>query len=585
MITETRQCQNCKASFAIEPDDFTFYAKMSVPPPTWCPDCRAMRRLNFWNEHTPFIRKDSRTGKEIFSTYSNAAPIQVYDRDYWWSDAWDPLSYAREYDFSKPFFAQFHELMLAVPWPSKSVRDMVNSDYSNQASSLKNCYLCFNGGYSEDCMYGDAYNHMTSSAEFYVCKQCDQCFGLYQSSKCYRTFFSEGCTGCQNVWLSVDCSDCSDCFGCVSLRHKQYYIFNKPNTKEEYEKRISEFNLGSYSSLAELESQLEKFVLQFPHKYIHSLGCTNVSGDYIYWSKNARDCYEVGQTEDSRYSQCCFDGVKDCADYSNWGQAVESLYEAVSCGDNCQMLKFCFDCWPACRELEYCMNCHSCSNLFACVGLQKKQYCIFNQQYTKEEYDTLVPKIRKHMDEMPYVDSKGREYRYGELFPAEMSPTAYNESKAQDYYPLTKEQALARGFLWFDIERREFQATIRAEDLPDHIADAKDSIVNEKIGCGSCGRAYRIIVPELALHRRFGIPLPRLCFVCRYNKLVRHRNPLKLHQRTCQCAGAISEDGVYQNTTAHLHGEGKCQNEFETSYAPDRKDIVYCEDCYNSETV
>ena len=34
--------------------------------------------------------------------------------------------------------------------------------------------------------------------------------------------------------------------------------------------------------------------------------------------------------------------------------------------------------------------------------------------------------------------------------------------------------------------------------------------------------------------------------------------------------------------TNHDHN-GKCQIEFETSYAPERLEIVYCESCYNQE--
>ncbi|MFH1193084.1 MAG: hypothetical protein V1656_02080 [Candidatus Jorgensenbacteria bacterium] len=46
-----------------------------------------------------------------------------------------------------------------------------------------------------------------------------------------------------------------------------------------------------------------------------------------------------------------------------------------------------------------------------------------------------------------------------------------------------------------------------------------------------------------------------------------------------------SENGAYTNTVPHIHGGGKCPNEFETSYAPERKEIVYCESCYNAEVV
>lgn len=580
---EKRICQNCKKEFVIEPDDFSFYERIKVPPPTFCWKCRAARRLNFWNEHNLYRVKDAVAGKEMFSTFSTASPVKVYERDYWWSDAWDPLAYGREYDFSRPFFEQFHDLLKAVPWPSRSVRDMVNSDYSNQATAQKNCYMCFNGGYSEDCLYGVAFRNMRSSIEFYAALNSDQCYGVYQVDKCYRVFFSEECLGCQDVWFSTDCVNCQNCFGCVGLRHKQYYLFNKPCSKEEYFEEIGKYDLGSYRAVTDLLQRKEGFKLKFPFKYMHGILNKDASGDYVYRSNNAHFCYEAGDVENSKFIQNTSLSTKDTYDYSNWGQNAELIYESVSCGDQAQNLKFCFDCWPACNRMEYSMNCHASSDCFGCIGFQKKQYCILNRQYSKEEYEALVPKIKKHMDEMPYADAGGRVYRYGEFFPYELSPTAYNESKAQDYFPLTEETAREKKLTWYPIERKEFQTTMSAGDLPDGVKDAGDATLNEKIGCLRCGRAYRIIAPELDFHRRFGLPLPRLCFNCRYTELLRSRNPLDLWHRRCQCAGTNSGHGAYANIAKHAHGDNPCSNEFETSYAPERPEIVYCEACYNAE--
>ena len=36
MNPETKNCQNCKKDFTIESEDFAFYEKIKVPPPTWC---------------------------------------------------------------------------------------------------------------------------------------------------------------------------------------------------------------------------------------------------------------------------------------------------------------------------------------------------------------------------------------------------------------------------------------------------------------------------------------------------------------------------------------------------------------------
>ena len=46
-------------------------------------------------------------------------------------------------------------------------------------------------------------------------------------------------------------------------------------------------------------------------------------------------------------------------------------------------------------------------------------------------------------------------------------------------------------------------------------------------------------------------------------ELYKERGPVKLWHRKCMNKG--------------------CNNEFETSYAPERPEIVYCESCYNQE--
>ena len=101
---ELKICQNCTQEFRIEPEDFVFYEKIRVPPPTWCPECRMIRRFMFRNERNLYRRKDDVSGKEIFSMYPPEVPVKIYEKDYWWSDAWDATEYGKDYDFSRPFF-------------------------------------------------------------------------------------------------------------------------------------------------------------------------------------------------------------------------------------------------------------------------------------------------------------------------------------------------------------------------------------------------------------------------------------------------------------------------------------------------
>jgi len=216
------------------------------------------------------------------------------------------------------------------------------------------------------------------------------------------------------------------------------------------------------------------------------------------------------------------------------------------------------------------------------VGLQKKQYCIFNVQYSKEEYFALREKIIKQMAEMPYRNAKGITYSYGEFFPEEFSPFVYNETQLIDIYPLTKEEAIAKGYSWREPELKEYQTTILASNLPDVILQTPETILKELIQCETCKRAYRITQSEFDFLKKMGIPLPRSCFNCRLAvRFVKLNKPLYYH-RQCIC---MNGGRVYKNANAHSHGEKPCPNEFETSYAPDCPEIIYCEQCYQAEVV
>ncbi|MDD5054645.1 MAG: hypothetical protein PHZ00_00060 [Candidatus Peribacteraceae bacterium] len=196
----------------------------------------------------------------------------------------------------------------------------------------------------------------------------------------------------------------------------------------------------------------------------------------------------------------------------------------------------------------------SCSNVFGCAGLKQKRYCILNKQYSKEEYEDLVPLIIAKMR------SDGE---WGEFFPPELSPFAYNETVALEYFPLTKEEVLSRGWRWRDEvdEVPKVDRIIPAAQLPDAIDAVSDDILHSAIECESSKRPFRIIKQELDFYRTMRLPVPRLHPDERHRRRMVLRNPRKLWKREC----------------------GKCGKGMETSYVPERPERVLCESCYLQE--
>ncbi|MDA2935596.1 hypothetical protein MYX06_00035 [Patescibacteria group bacterium AH-259-L05] len=528
--------------------------------------------------------------------YPEKALFPVYCSPCWWSDTWDPLVYGREYDFSRNFFEQYKDLLKVVPMPNVSVsyKTLVNSEYNNYAHNLKNCYLLFNSDYDENCIYGTELERSKDCIDITMADSLQLSYQCINCNNSYQMYFSIDCEDCQNIWFSKNLINCNDCFGCVNLRNKQYYIFNKPYSQDDYFKKLQEFDLNSFINIEKLQKKVREFYLAFPHKFMHGRHNTNVSGDYISYSKNVYDSYIALESQDCRYCMwLIIKPNKNCYDYTQFGENTQLMYEDLVCGKGTSNVKFSLFCVGNIRDAYYSKRCYNnCSNLFACVSLKSKEYCILNKQYSRQEYEVLVPKIIQHMNDMPYTDKKGRVYKYGEFFPPELSPFAYNETSIQEFFPLTKQQVFEQGYSWRDPEQRDYEITIQPQDLPDRIKDVNDDILKKVIGCAhegkcieQCTTAFKIIPDEFQFYKKMNLPLPRLCSNCRHHRRLKERNLLKLWHRQCQCAGEQSDSKIYTNTVKHVHGTNHCPNEFETTYAPERKEIIYCEECYKQEVV
>ena len=567
MGPETKNCQNCKNAFIVDQRDFDFYKKMDVPAPTFCPQCRFQRRIMFSNERVLYKRKCDLCAKDMVSVFSPDKKLVVYCPACWYSDKWDDGAFYLDYDPNRNIFDQMKELQAKTPHMGmiQDYSTLINSEYVNHAGSLKNCYLIFNADFNENVHYSTVVIRVKDSMDCMMVGESELCYQDIEADG-FKIFFSEGCEECREVYFSKDCTGCSNCFGCKNLRNKQYHIFNQPYSKEEYVQKLKEFHLDTYSGVQEAQKQAREFWLKHPYKYMHSDPKNlNSTGDYVFSAKNALNCYQTRQIEDARYCQfITMAPAKDIYDLTEWGNGVEMVVDTRTAGEGSSRVKFCDGAWKiGTLEVEYGMYNVSCKYAFGCINVKKKKYCILNKEYSPEEYQKLRADIVKKMNEHPYVDSKGRVWKYGDFLPYDLSPFDYNETQAQQYFPLTKEQILENGWRWHEPTPSPHKVTLPAAQIPDSIHDITDDILKEVLGCGGCGKAFRLIPSELQLLRRWEFPLPRKCPDCRHMDRLARLNPPKLWDRNCM----------------------KCDAPFQTAYAPDRPEIIYCESCYQREVV
>jgi hypothetical protein len=591
MLAQKYVCQNCKESFAVEPEDFAFYEKIHIPPPTFCPTCRLQRRQAWRNMRSLYKRHCDLCKEEKIGIFAPDKPYRAYCTKCWWGDEWDAFDFGRAYDFSRNFFEQFNELLHDVPLLARSVYEdtMVNADYTNMAHTLKDCYLVFMSAECEHSAYCQVVNKGNDSLDVSWSADIQLCYEGVNLHNCYKVLYSNDCQTCTDSFFLNDCVNCSYCFGCTNLRSKEYHIFNEPYSPGEYQRKLVElgFDRRKRASITEFSQRAREFSTRFPRKYYHGSNNQDISGDYIYNAKNTHGSFFVNTIEDSKYCLYIMFGgpVKESYDWTQYGDNGELVYEMAQSGGGVYNNHFGWMIWRGCRDVEYSVMMNNCSMCFGCVGLKNKQFCLFNKQYTEEEYILLRAKIVAQMEALPYVDSRGRTYRFGEFFPIALSPYAYNETVAQEEFPFEKKSAEEQGFSWRD-EARDSSYVIakKSTDLPDECVDP-DALLKEIIECTRCRKGYRFVKMELAFYRANTIPLPRHCSNCRYQERLEKRGRPILRERQCQCGGEKSKNSIYTNSAKHTHGVMPCSTTLETAYAPDRPDIVYCESCYQSEIV
>ncbi len=514
-----------------------------------CPDCRMQRRLAFRNERTLYHRTCDLTGKPIISIYSTDKPYRVYQQDAWWSDAWDPRDYSRDYDFNRSFFEQFEQLKKEVPrmtLETSPEAEENNCLYINFAGHSKNCYMIFDSDFNEDSYYTKVLKHSKSCMDCSYVHYSELCYECVNCSNCYGLVYSENCANCSDSTFLKNCIGCKNCLFSSNLRQKEYYIWNKPYSKDEYQKIKHSLNLGSFKNLEQLKKDFSEFTKKFPQKYVHILKAENATGDYLTNVEDCHVCYDLGNAQHMRYCDSIYEG-RHCMDVSSFGENIELIYESTSVGINCYNIQFSLGAVISCSDLLYCDECRMSNHCFGCVGLKRNSYCILNKQYTKEEYGELVPRIIESMA------------IFGDFFPTSLSPFGYNETVAPEHFPLAKDEALRQGWKWKDQSEATYKpATLAAEKIPDHIKEINQTLCKQILACVNCNKNYKVIQQELKLYHQLGIPIPRKCPDCRHMERLAQRNPRRLIDRNCQ----------------------KCNIPVKSTFTQDRPEPIYCEKCY-----
>ncbi len=495
--------------------------------PTLCFFCREKLYLSFWMFGKFRKGKSDLSGENLITVLPEKNRYPIYTLHEWYSDKWDAMDYGIDYDPNIPFLKQLQNLQEKVPHPHQNGANNTKCDWCDDVWNSKNCYLSRSLEECEDLFYSYRNIGVSNSVDMTVCFSSEKCYGCADCHNSFRLFYSRHSRDCINSYFLYDCRNCQNCFMCWNLRNKQYCIENIQYTKEEYEKKIKLFKLGSSASVQFFQKRFEEIAQhQVVHRENFNFKIYDSSGNYLFDTKNCHNCNTFSESED------CFNIVR--------GFQVKSSIDAGGCWKSELMgsstccvggyaEKYCA--WSSSRYSEYLDLCLECEYCFGCVGLKKKKYCILNKQYTKEEYEKLREKIISNMQ---------KRGEYGKFLPYSMSSGPFNFSTSLLYFPETKkEDVLKLGGYWKDINESHLEGTPTSE-LPDDIKDVPDSITTSALICPETGWRFNIAQNELSFYRENNIPLPREHFDVRTKKALKYLTVLQAYPYKCfYCANDI----------------------------------------------
>ncbi|MFA7244610.1 MAG: hypothetical protein WC070_00315 [Candidatus Magasanikbacteria bacterium] len=537
-------CKETGVNFDLNKEAIATYKKLKVPYPKVDSHIRLRRLRAHMGGIELFSRLDENSQK-IISIYDPESSVFVVSMDHWFSDDFDATKYGVHFDTQKDFFSQWKIFSSSIPRPALVTDpNSENCSWCSYDLASKDCYATFGSVESDHILFGDMPIFSKNSVDVGNVTKTEWSYETVSCFQCSQAFFSAFCESSYNIYFCFGCRNISDCFGCYNIQNKKYCFFNEQLTKEKYEEYMKKINLGDR---AVVDAYLNKKVNDlWKSSYLLASGNFNSErsiGDEVVESqdvvgisvfKNER----VYNTFDTSFS-------KDSCDITTCS-SVEKSVNCVSCTEGFEN-KMCISC-HGCIDIEYSEHCISCEHCFACVGLRHKKFCIFNVQYSEEEYWIKLDEIKSAM----FLSGE-----YGEFFPYSTSFFAYNTSHADTFFPLEKTEVEKLQARWYTSPKKSEDANF--ELLPEKLVDFDENILQKQFICPTSRRFISVVKPQLAFHKKMNVALSVEHPSIRRKKRYTLMGGLQLHRTNCV----------------------ECQTEIYTRHNISTKQKIVCGQCYS----
>ncbi len=546
-----KTCAVSGKEFEISEQEIALRKKLGIEGlPEVAPQIRFRNLGAFWQHWNLHKRKCDFSGKSIISVFSEHCPYPVWHKDEWIKHA-DPPGV--DFDENKEVFPQMWRFFQKSAIPHNTGNACENCEYTDDFWHSKNCYLAHSAYKCEDLKYCYRTLKIKDSQFCVFSFYSELCVDIINCFNCFQVIYALNCKNCRDSAFLYDCRNCSNCLFCFNLRNKEYCIGNQQLTKEEFEKKKTEWDLRSQENYKKAKGYFAEMMLTKAfHRAVQVDKCENSSGNFLENCKNSKNCYF-----DSDFEDClnCVRGganVKDALDCVGIALNAELSFYNLQCGEDLYDTKFCFDVIKG-KYLEYCAFCHQCEHCFGCCGLVGKKYHIFNKPYSEAEYFALKEKIVAHMK------STGE---YGQFFPGYFAANPYDESWSSFHFPLSQAEQEKLGFRLQENEERKNENYSSPTEIPDSSEDVDLSITKKTFWDEKAKKPFQIQKADIEFAQKLNIPLPNEFYISRIQDNFRW----------------LFFDGSLRKTTC-----GKCNTEIETNWPEKYDKRILCEKCYLKE--
>lgn len=548
-----RTCLASGRIWMMDEGEISWYKKFNMPPSEYHPETKTKLFGSTWAAFSWWWNKDALTGEKVLTHVHPYSPFKVISDDEWYKQ--DFISYGRDYDPNRSFFDQLHDLACEVPFSAwknfeKPINSIARVSFGDEDSYFVVASRSRRTAYTENVL------DIEDSLEAVISNNIYRSHSVLHSQRISDSYCVRESYDCMKSWFVFDCRDCENCFGAWNKRHKKYLWFNEQLSKEEWEKRFEQVDTTSYK---EMNAYRKKFYEAIASEAIwpsaFMVKCENSTGEYI---TNCVDCVRAWGSDGSKNEFHC-----------KWGQmGSEDNFQGVCPGsNNCFMSSAAISSSRAhfsyfvtrCQDVEYCIECYDCESCFGCTNLRRKKFCIFNKQYSEEEYWKKVDEIKCAM-----LDRR----EYGRYMDGRFNYVPRDSSNGRTLYEDFADVELAHlnipeykhdlNGAFGDWSGKDFHSI---SELPDSVNDIDVTTFSKTaFRCEEIDRPYTYALLELRLNKQLKTPMSRKHFIQRITDLWMELNVDAFHGGIC----------------------AKCNDEVE--YAknrvfPNRK--VYCLKCYH----